>query len=141
VWHNGSLYFATPEKVGIMLIYIFAILFMLLCGYAAGTIARSKGRSYGIWFGYGIIFNIFAVVIIALLPKGEPAEEFVRQPKPKLPRKSPGNQLKRSIETIKEPPPYSAETKRFIIILVIVTATIMLIINFIIPQNPLPGIV
>ncbi len=42
------------------------------CAVIAALIASSKGRSAGGWLFMGIILGIFAVVIIAVLPKIEP---------------------------------------------------------------------
>lgn len=38
------------------------------CGYGCYAIAKSKNRNKGLWAILGVLFGIFAVIIISLLP-------------------------------------------------------------------------
>lgn len=40
----------------------------LLCAVGAAMIASSKGRSGGGWFVAGLLFSVFAILIVACLP-------------------------------------------------------------------------
>lgn len=48
------------------------IIIWIICGFAAAAIASGKNRSSLGWFFLGLLISIFAVIIVACLPKLEP---------------------------------------------------------------------
>ena len=46
-----------------------AIIVWCLCSFVCYTIAESKGRSGALWAALGILFGVFAVLVIAILPE------------------------------------------------------------------------
>lgn len=45
------------------------------CGWTASRLARSKNRGTDEWFVCGVIFGLFAVVALRLLPPLEPRSD------------------------------------------------------------------
>ena len=45
-----------------------AIIVWCICSFICYSIAESKGRSGALWAALGILFGIFAVIVIALMP-------------------------------------------------------------------------
>lgn len=43
------------------------LILWLVCAFICAAIASSKGRSTGGWFVLGLIFGIFAVIVVAVL--------------------------------------------------------------------------
>ena len=50
---------------------MFALLVWCLCSWACYSIAKSKGRSEALWAVLGILFGVFAVLAIAILPENK----------------------------------------------------------------------
>ena len=44
------------------------LLLWIVCGFACGAIASSKGRSAVGWFLLGCLFSVFTLIVIACLP-------------------------------------------------------------------------
>ena len=42
-------------------------IFWLVCAFVAAAVASAKGRSVGGWFVIGLIFGIFAVIVVAVI--------------------------------------------------------------------------
>lgn len=49
---------------------IVLLLFWVMCAVASAAIAAGKGRSGAVWFLLGLVFGLFALVIVACLPGG-----------------------------------------------------------------------
>lgn len=47
------------------------ILIWCLFAYGSYTIAKSKNRNETVWAVLGVLFGIFALIVVALLPKVE----------------------------------------------------------------------
>lgn len=54
-----------------MFIVAFWLLIWLGTAYACGQIAKSKRRQAGLWYVLGFLFGLFALLLIAVLPKEE----------------------------------------------------------------------
>ena len=50
---------------------IFALFVLLFFGIVCASIANAKGRSAALWFLWGVLFNAFALLLIANLPRQE----------------------------------------------------------------------
>ena len=50
---------------------ILSILFAFAVGTACSLIAESKNRNGAIWFILGLVFNVFALIVLAFLGKNE----------------------------------------------------------------------
>ena len=48
-----------------------ALIVWCLCAWGCYTIAKSKGRSEALWAVLGILFGVFAVLAIAILPENK----------------------------------------------------------------------
>lgn len=59
----------------------FFILWLIMAVLAAG-IASHKGRSVGGWFIIGLVFGIFAVIVVAVLSSNKPAAVFAEAEAP-----------------------------------------------------------
>ncbi len=53
-----------------MNLYEILIVTSVLCGFAAGLIARAKGRPFVTWFLIGALLNVFALAIILRVARG-----------------------------------------------------------------------
>lgn len=51
----------------------YVVVIMVICGLIASGIASSKNRSGLGWFFVGALLNLIGIIIVAVLPNGEPA--------------------------------------------------------------------
>jgi hypothetical protein len=47
------------------------IIFLTICGFVAGAINLSKGRSFGEGFLFGLVLEFIGVIIVMAAPKNE----------------------------------------------------------------------
>jgi hypothetical protein len=52
-----------------------AVLFLIWVASVAGSamVASSKNRSAGVWAVLGFLFGVFALIVVAVLPRKQPA--------------------------------------------------------------------
>lgn len=50
------------------------------CGIVAAIIAQSKSLGGCLWFVLGILFGVFALIIVIVLPSKKPAAVVIQQP-------------------------------------------------------------
>ena len=65
----------------------------VMCAITAAVIAGGKQRSAFGWFLLGLLFSVFAVVMVAFLPRAEPEPLPVAEPRP--PELSPAEKQRR----------------------------------------------
>ncbi len=47
------------------------LIIWVLLAVACGYVAEQKGRSYIAWFALGLLFGVFALLVLAITPKKE----------------------------------------------------------------------